>query len=74
MSGQKTSDLNRFSEYPDASYVRIDVVKQLFACSTSSVWRLSKTGRIPAPKKISPGITAWNVGELRKSLNSLLTN
>ena len=52
MSGQKTSDLNRFSEYPDASYVRIDVVKQLFACSTSSVWRLSKTGRIPAPKKI----------------------
>ena len=64
------SALQNFSAMPDCGYVRQPVVQALFACSSASVWRGVKAGRIPAPKKLSPNITAWNVGELRAALNA----
>lgn len=62
--------LVNFDRLPDTANVRLPVVRALLGCSTSSIWRMSADGRIPAPKKLSTGITAWNVGELRKVLAS----
>lgn len=60
--------LANFDSLPDAAYVRLPVVKALYACSVASVWRGALSGRIPKPQKLSPRTTCWNVGELRKSL------
>ena len=49
--------------------VRLPVVASLFACSPVTIWRMVQKRTLPAGRKISEGVTAWNVGELRKVLN-----
>jgi len=60
--------LRHFDSYPDSANVRQPVVEALFACSAATVWRGVKAGRIPKPRKLSPRITCWNIGELRAAL------
>lgn len=60
--------LRNFDALPDAAYVRLPVVCGLFACSAPTVWRKVKQGSMPAPRKLSESVTAWNVGLLRKAL------
>jgi len=60
--------LKNFDSLPDSASVRQPVVQALYACSSASVWRGVKTGRIPKPRKLSPRTTCWNVGELRAAL------
>jgi predicted DNA-binding transcriptional regulator AlpA len=60
--------LQNFDHLPDAANVRQPTVELLWACSPASVWRGVQSGRIPAPHKLGPRVTAWNVGELRKAL------
>jgi predicted DNA-binding transcriptional regulator AlpA len=57
-----------FDSSPDSAYVRLPVVRALYACSSATVWRMVKRGQLPAPKKLSERVTAWNVGDLRKAL------
>ena len=57
------SPLKHFSDLPDDALVRQPVVEALFACKSTSVWRGVKAGRIPQPKKPSPGVKAWRVSE-----------
>jgi len=47
------------------------VVQALYACSDESVRRGVKAGRIPAPHKLGPRVTAWRVGDLRAALENL---
>ena len=60
--------LKNFDDLPDSANVRQPVVQALFACSAATVWRMIKRGTLPAPRKITPHISAWNVAELRKAL------
>ena len=62
--------MSQFDTLPDSALVRLPVVKNLFSISSPTVWRWSKSGRLPAPIKIS-GITAWQVGSLRKTLKEM---
>ena len=62
------ASLKLFDEYPNSAFVRLPVVKALFACSSATVWRRVNSGHIPQPKKLSLRITCWNVGELRQAL------
>lgn len=59
--------LAQFDELPDSSHVRLPVVQGLYAISAATCWRWVKLGRIPAPKRLGPNTTAWNVGELRRA-------
>jgi len=61
--------LANFDSQPDSAYVRQPVVQGLFSISPATVWRWVKRGTLPAPRKISLGVTAWNVGQLRAVLN-----
>lgn len=61
--------LKHFDSLPDSAHVRAPTVAALFACSQMTIWRRSKAGTLPAPRKLSEAITAWNVGELRAVLN-----
>ena len=60
--------LKNFDSLPDSANVRQPVVQGLFGCSSATVWRNVKKGIIPAPRKLSERVTAWNVGDLRKAL------
>lgn len=60
--------LKNFDSLPDSANVRQPVVEGLFSCSAATVWRMVKRGSIPAPRKLSERVTAWNVGDLRKTL------
>lgn len=60
--------LANFDFLPNSANVRLPVVAGLFSCSRATVWRMARDGRIPAPKKLSIRVTAWNVGDLRSSL------
>jgi predicted DNA-binding transcriptional regulator AlpA len=57
-----------FSDLPDEAYVRVDTVATLYSVTPVSIWRWSRAGSIPKPRKLSPQVTAWNVGELRQAL------
>lgn len=59
--------LAQFDDLPNSAYVRIPVVSQLKGISEPTVWRWVKQGRLPAPEKIGPNTTAWNVGKLREA-------
>ncbi|MFM9914143.1 MAG: helix-turn-helix transcriptional regulator [Methylophilaceae bacterium] len=57
-----------FNQLPDEAFVRLPTVRALFACSSASVWRGVRAGRIPKPVKLSERTTGWRVGELRVAL------
>jgi predicted DNA-binding transcriptional regulator AlpA len=63
--------LENFDQLPNSAYVRLPVVKGLFAYSKSTVYRNIKKGRIPPQKDISDGGVGWNVGELRQALAAI---
>lgn len=75
LSTQRTSAraipdaLQNFDSLPDSANVRQPVVQGLFGCSAATVWRMVKRGTLPAPKKLSERISAWNVGALRRALS-----
>ncbi len=60
-----------FERLPDTAFVRQPTVQLLFGFSASTVWRRVKSGDLPAPKKLGPRVSAWNVGELRAALKAL---
>lgn len=61
--------LRNFDSLPDSANVRQPVVEALFACSAATVWRRVNAGTLPAPRKLSERISAWQVGELRRTLS-----
>lgn len=56
--------LATFNQLPHGAHVRLPVVAAYYSISHATVWRWVKSGRLPAPKKLSPGVTAWVVGDL----------
>jgi len=59
--------LSGFDALPDSAHVRAPVVADWKGISVPTVWRWAKSGLLPAPVKIGPRVTAWNVGQLRRA-------
>lgn len=55
-----------FDKLPESANVRVAVVAAICGVSKVTIWRWTKSGRLPAPRRLSEGVTAWNVGELRQ--------
>ena len=66
-------DQHEFDRLPDSAFVRLYTLMKwgLLPFSASTLWRKCQNGQFPKPIKISPGITAWRVGDIRKYLQSL---
>lgn len=62
--------LTNYDSFPDSAHVRLPVVRALVGCSSATIWRMVKRGTLPAPRKLSERVTAWNVGDLRKALSA----
>ena len=60
--------LAQFDTLPESAHVRLPVVAALHGIGPATVWRWVKSGRLPAPLKLGPNTTAWNVGALRRAM------
>ncbi|MBU6995913.1 helix-turn-helix transcriptional regulator [Ferrovum myxofaciens] len=60
--------MENFDKLPDSALIRLKALTQLCGISSATAWRWSKDGRLPKPRKVGPGVTAWNAGEIRKFL------
>ncbi len=60
--------LLHFDSFPDSAEVRAPIVRALFGISDATLWRWSRNGCLPKPRKRGPKVTCWNVGELRACL------
>lgn len=60
--------IQRFHTWPDSAGVRLPVVCAVFGISQATVWRWTREGRLPEPRRLSPKVTTWPVGALREVL------
>jgi prophage regulatory protein len=59
-----------FDDLPDVAFIQIRplVNYRVLPYSATTIWRKSRNGEFPSPIKISAGITAWRVSEIRQWL------
>lgn len=55
---------------PETGFVRLPVILALFPIGKTSWWNGCKTGKYPAPVKLSDRITAWRVEDIKKLIES----
>jgi predicted DNA-binding transcriptional regulator AlpA len=60
----------RFDDLPDAAMIQIRplIDFKVVPYSATTIWRKCRSGEFPAPIKVSAGITAWRIGDIRKYL------
>ena len=51
-----------------SGYASAKALAREFETTESTIWRWAASGRIPAPLKLGPGTTRWDVAEVRKAL------
>jgi predicted DNA-binding transcriptional regulator AlpA len=72
-----TKPPNWFDQTPDSAYLRERQLvgdnrdpnsPRLLPVSRSTLWRMVKSGRFPAPHKLGLNTTAWRCGDVRRYL------
>jgi len=65
--------ISDFDALPDSAYIRQRQLlgDRIVPYSASTLWRQIAAGHFPKPIKVSPGITAWSVAEIRRHLEKL---
>ena len=54
-----------------AQQLNVKEVGQVLGVSVPTVWRLSRAGRIPKPRKIGANSTRWDSRELREAVQQM---
>jgi prophage regulatory protein len=69
----KASEHTTFDTLPDAALIQIRplVSYKVVPFSATTIWRLCRNGKFPRPIKVTPGITAWKVGDIRAYLDDV---
>lgn len=60
-----------FSSKDDAALVDDKTVAAIYGTHRNTIWRWVRSGRLPAPLRVSDATTRWRVGDIRKHLASL---
>jgi prophage regulatory protein len=62
-----------FDALPDVALIQIRPLLnyKVVPYSATTIWRLCRDGKFPRPIKISSGITAWKVGDIREYLKTV---
>lgn len=55
---------------PDGSLVSASTLADACEVSITTIWRWSKSGRLPPAIKVGPNSTRWHLGQVRASLGS----
>lgn len=62
--------IQSFNALPDSAGVRLPVVCAVFGISAATVWRWTREGLLPEPRRlVRARATRWPVGALRELLN-----
>lgn len=48
----------------DVKYLSVKHVARRYDASVASIWRWVGTGKLPPPRKLTPGATRWFIGDL----------
>jgi predicted DNA-binding transcriptional regulator AlpA len=66
----------QFDDLPDAAMIQIRplVDYKVLPYSATTIWRLCRNKKFPPPYKVTSGITAWRVGDIRKYLEAVGTS
>lgn len=56
---------------PETVFVSARTLAAALETSTCTIWRWSKSGRLPKPVKLGQGTTRWNMEEVHKALAKL---
>jgi prophage regulatory protein len=64
-----------FDALPDVALIQLRPLMnfKVVPYSATTIWRKCRSGEFPSPIKVSTGITAWRVGDIRDYLNSVGT-
>lgn len=57
---------------PETGYVSANTLATWLETSPSTIWRWSKSGRLPRPVKLGEATTRWDMGEVHKALAALV--
>ena len=62
-----------FNDLPDMAMIQVRplINFKVLPYSATTIWRKCRSGEFPAPIKMSSGITAWKVGDIRKYLEAI---
>jgi predicted DNA-binding transcriptional regulator AlpA len=62
--------INRFDDLSDEAFIQIRKLLEfeVVPFSGTTIWRKCRSNEFPKPHKVSTGITAWRVGDIRKYL------
>jgi predicted DNA-binding transcriptional regulator AlpA len=55
-----------YGKLPETGFVRQSQLITFIPFSAATLWRKVKAAQFPAPVKLSAGITAWRVEDVRK--------
>jgi predicted DNA-binding transcriptional regulator AlpA len=68
--------ITTFNDLPDMAMIQVRplVNFKVLPYSATTIWRKCRKGEFPAPIKMSTGITAWRVGDIRKYLETVGTS
>ena len=69
----KASAQTTFDDLPDVALIQIRALInfKVVPYSATTIWRKSRSGEFPSPIKISAGVTAFRVGDIRGYLEAL---
>lgn len=56
---------------PDSGFISDRTLSQSLEVSPATVWRWTREGKLPQPRKLGENTTRWNVGEVRAALAKL---
>lgn len=66
-----TPTASTFDDLPSAGFIRqSQLIPNVVPFSSATLWRKCKAGHFPKPVKLSERVTAWNVGDVRKFLET----
>lgn len=68
ISNVNDTALAQFPKLPNEAGVRLSTFCSVVSCSAATAWRLAKAGKVQT-RKVSPGVTIFNVGSIRALLN-----
>ena len=69
----KSAPQKPFDDLPDLAMIQLRQLINygVIPFSAATIWRKCRSGEFPTPIKISAGITAWRVGDIREYLVSI---
>jgi prophage regulatory protein len=65
----------KFDDLPDIALIQMRslINYKVVPLSPTTIWRKCRKGEFPKPIKVSAGITAWRVKDIRVYLNNIAT-